>query len=102
MDKKIGSGWASVRNTYCISMTHTWMDIFIVIGWLVFGLLITTFVLSIFAFMILWPLLLAWAINNLFATTIPLTFATWISIWIVIWATNMLFRRAAFTRIVRK
>ncbi len=35
---------------------------------------------SAFAFLLLWPLLLVWAINTLFGTTVPLTFTTWVAV----------------------
>lgn len=38
------------------------------------------------AFIFLWPLALAWAINTLFGTTIPISFTTWLAIIIVFWA----------------
>lgn len=41
---------------------------------------------SMLAFALLWPLALAWAINTLFGTAIPLTFTTWLAIFVIFWA----------------
>lgn len=56
--------------------------ILIAIG--VFGFIALIF--SMLAFAILWPLALAWAINTLFGTAIPLTFTTWVAIFVIFWA----------------
>jgi hypothetical protein len=83
-------------------MTNTWVDILVLIGWIIFALAVVAFTASCITFVVMWPLALAWAINNLFATDIPLTFVTWLSIWVVVWASKKIFGNFQFIKVVRK
>ena len=38
---------------------------------------------------VLWPLATIWAINTMFATTIPFTFWTWLSCWVILTSLKM-------------
>lgn len=64
---------------------NTWTEIL-----LLFGLVVI--IIMAIGFVILWPLALAWAINYLFHTNIPLNFTTWLAIQILGWAINYFFR----------
>ncbi len=53
-------------------------------------LLVVGFMVAIFAFFILWPFALAWAINSIFATHIPYTFGTWIAFIVIGWVCKLI------------
>ena len=60
-----------------------------VLGLILIAIVVLAFIclfVGALAFMLLWPLALAWAINYLFGTAIPITFTTWLAIFIVFWA----------------
>lgn len=50
-------------------------------GWYILLAIITMIISLVVAFT--WPLMVIWAINTLFGTTIPITFTTWLSLWIL-------------------
>ena len=67
-----------------------WLTLF---GLIILAVLIIAGVVGFIAFCFLWPLILAWAINNLFGTHIPITFWTWLSIVVIAWAWQIVIGR---------
>lgn len=69
----------------------------------IFGLIIVlALFLGAIAFCFLWPLALAWAINYLFGTQIPISFMTWLAIIVLFWASNLFFRGSSTIKIIKK
>ena len=65
--------------------SNDWLTLIFVIFCVI---VICAFVIATFAFVLLWPLALAWAINYLFGTTLPLNFQTWAAIFLIAWVVN--------------
>lgn len=69
---------------------NNWTDILLLIGGLVLLFVGVVLILAVLAFCVLWPLALAWAVNYLFHTNIPLNFSTWLAIFVIGWALRYL------------
>ncbi len=63
--------------------SDNWMPVLLLlVGLLAF----ITFVVGMLLIAILWPIGIIWAINQLFETSIPMTFTTWLACIILVWA----------------